>query len=246
MILVPYHEAKTYIKEADVLLFRGEGLISWLIKRYGSGVHSHAAIAHWDGDNLECIEFREFEGGRSVSLQRQVESHPDNIDVFRCVSNIEYNNYSSDQSPSRPTFSRGGFRKTSINHRFSEDVAKEVTDIMNGLTGLPYGWKNFMKLAKHYLPFCRLAEQNIKDEEPTIIIRGNMDDQENIDRINMQFEIDQLKERVLCLEDTNTLRDQQLHVLKKFIDSYLLMNININGGEHGGKIGVLKIPKAKK
>jgi len=156
MILVPYHEAKTYIKEADVLLFRGEGLISWLIKRYGSGVHSHAAIAHWDGDNLECIEFREFEGGRSVSLQRQVESHPDNIDVFRCASNIEYNQFSAHEN-----------QDDSITHEFSEDVAKEVADIMNGLTGLPYGWKNFMKLAKHYLPFCRLAEQNIKDEDPT-------------------------------------------------------------------------------
>jgi hypothetical protein len=73
-----------------------------------------------------------------------------------------------------------------------------------------------------------------------------MDEQETLDQINIEFEIDQLKERVLCLEDTNTLRDQQLHVLKKFIDSYLLMNININGGDHGGKIGVLKIPEAKK
>ena len=71
MILVPYHEAKPYIEEADVLLFRGKGLSSWLIKRYGSGVHSHAGMAHWDGDNLECEEFREFKGGRAVSLKSQ-------------------------------------------------------------------------------------------------------------------------------------------------------------------------------
>ena len=119
MIIVPYHEAKQYIKEADVLLFRGEGLISWLIKRYGSGVHSHAGMAHWDGDNLECVEFREFKGARSVSLKSQVEPHPNNIDT------------------------------------------------MLDLTGLPYGWKNFWKLGKHYLPFCRLAEQNVKDDDPT-------------------------------------------------------------------------------
>ena len=50
---------------------------------------------------------------------------------------------------------------------FSESVAHSVSDVMLDLTGLPYGWKNFMKLAKHYLPFCRLAKQNIKDEEPT-------------------------------------------------------------------------------
>ena len=94
MILVPYHEAKTYIKEADVLLFRGEGLISWLIKRYGSGVHSHAAMAHWDGRNLECVEFREFKGARSVSLKSQVETHPDNIDVFRPAHILHHNKFS--------------------------------------------------------------------------------------------------------------------------------------------------------
>ena len=87
MILVPYHEAKQSIKEADVLLYRGKGLVSWLIKRYGGGMHSHAAMAHWDGEHLECLEFREFKGGRSVSLKSQVATHPDNIDVFR-VANL--------------------------------------------------------------------------------------------------------------------------------------------------------------
>jgi hypothetical protein len=36
MLLIPYSEALSQIKEADVLLFRGKGFISWLIKRYGS------------------------------------------------------------------------------------------------------------------------------------------------------------------------------------------------------------------
>ena len=81
MLLVPYREAMSQIQEADVLLFRGEGLISWLIKRYGSGVHSHAAMAHWDDDDLQCVEFREFKGGRAVSMKSQVATHPNNIDV---------------------------------------------------------------------------------------------------------------------------------------------------------------------
>ena len=38
---------------------------------------------------------------------------------------------------------------------------------MMDLTGLPYGWKNFWKLAKHYAPFFRLSEQNVKDTAPT-------------------------------------------------------------------------------
>jgi len=146
MILIPYHEAKNRIQEADVLLFRGKGLISWLIKRYGGGVHSHAAMTHWDGDNLECLEFREFKGGRSVSLKSQIETHPDNIDVFRVANLIEY----------------GGER-----HELTENVAGNITDVMMKNTGLPYGWKNFLKLGKHYVPFFRLAEQNMKDDDPS-------------------------------------------------------------------------------
>jgi hypothetical protein len=134
------------IQEADVLLFRGEGLISWLIKRYGSGVHSHAAIAHWDDDDLQCIEFREFKGGRAVSMKSQVETHPNNIDVFRAASYIEFGDK---------------------DYRLTKDMADEITGVMKNITGLPYGWKNFWKLGKHYLPFCRLAEQNIKDDDPT-------------------------------------------------------------------------------
>ena len=45
----------------------------------------------------------------------------------------------------------------------------KITTIMLKLTGLPYGWKNIWKLFKHYLPFCRLAPQNIKDNNATKI-----------------------------------------------------------------------------
>ena len=160
MILVPYHEAEQYIKEGDVLLFRGRGLSSWLIKRYGSGVHSHAAMAHWDNDNLECIEFREFKGGRAVSLKSQVETHPDNIDIFRPARQIHSMNFSG-----WPENMEAYDREEQIDI-FNEDTAKEVTDVMLQLTGLPYGWKNIWKFAKHYLPFARLAKQNIKDDDP--------------------------------------------------------------------------------
>jgi hypothetical protein len=146
MILVPYHEAKQYIQEADVLLFRGKGLMSWLIKRYGSGVHSHAAMTHWDDDTLQCVEFREFKGGRAVSLKSQIETHPDNVDVFRAANLIEYKDE---------------------HYELTDEVRDKISDVMLQNTGLPYGWKNFWKLAKHYAPFSRLAKQNIKDDDPT-------------------------------------------------------------------------------
>ena len=164
--LVPYHEAINHVQEADVLLFRGRGLISWLIKRYGSGVHSHAAMAHWDGDNIECVEFREFRGGRSVSLKTQVATHPDNIDVFRPLNLISSNQFSSWPQNIENRSVKVEYENKQLEYKFDAGVAKNVTDTMLKLTGLPYGWKNFVKLGKHYLPFCRLAPQNIKDDEP--------------------------------------------------------------------------------
>ena len=144
--LVPYHEAINYVQEADVLMFRGWGLISWLIKRYGSGVHSHAAMAHWDGDNIECVEFREFRGGRSVSLKTQVDTHPDNIDVFRPSNLISYNQFSSWPENNENRSVKVEYENKQLEYKFDAGVAKNVTDTMLKLTGLPFGWKNFVKL----------------------------------------------------------------------------------------------------
>ena len=148
MNIIPYSEALPLIQEADILLFRGNGILSWLIKRYGSGIHSHVGIAHWDNGNLQCVEFREFKGGRSVSLKTQVDNSPFGIDVFRAAKRVDYQNESY----------------------VLDDIKKsKITTTMLKLTGLPYGWKNIWKLFKHYLPFCRLASQNIKDNNATKI-----------------------------------------------------------------------------
>ena len=148
MNIIPYSEALPLIQEADILLFRGKGIISWLIKRYGSGVHSHVGIAHWDNGNLQCVEFREFKGGRSVSLKTQVDNNPFGIDVFRAAKRIDYEHDS---------------------HILSDSVKSNITTTMLKFTGLPYGWKNIWKLAKHYVPFFRLEPQNIKDNNATKI-----------------------------------------------------------------------------
>jgi hypothetical protein len=158
-ILVPFSKALTHLKEADVLLFRGTGAISWAIKRYSSGVHSHVGMVHRDGEHVQCVEFREFKGGRSVSLKTQVESHPDTIDVFRVVDHLSYDSFAMSEITGDVT--------GKISRTFEEGTAQKVTDIMMNLTGLPYGWKNFWKLAKHYAPFFRLSEQNVKDTAPT-------------------------------------------------------------------------------
>ena len=96
-VLVPFSKAISHLKEADILLFRGTGAISWAIKRYSGGIHSHAGMIHRDGEHIQCVEFREFKGGRSVSLKTQVESHPDTIDVFRVVDSLRYDSFATSE-----------------------------------------------------------------------------------------------------------------------------------------------------
>ena len=50
------------IRDGDLLLFRRRGLISIA----GRGEHEHAAKAAWWGNDLFCLEVREWFGGRAV------------------------------------------------------------------------------------------------------------------------------------------------------------------------------------
>ena len=71
------------IRPADLLLFRGHGLVSKLIKWAGRTEHSHAAKVDRFDSQLFVAEVREFIGGRLVTLASQVEKHPGCIDVFQ-------------------------------------------------------------------------------------------------------------------------------------------------------------------
>lgn len=76
--IVPLKDAKAEIRDGDLLLFRGTGLIAVA----GRGPYTHAAMAAWWGDDLFCLEVRELKGGRAVMLSREVERVPGRIDVF--------------------------------------------------------------------------------------------------------------------------------------------------------------------
>jgi len=150
---IKYDQAKELIKEGDILLFRGSGTIGFLIKRYTGGVHSHVALAHKDGDVLECVEFREFMGGRSVSLKSQVDSSPLNIDVFRPVKSISYEEMDAE-----------GNTKL-IEKNYTEETASAMTEDIIRWTGQPYGWSNIWKMFLRFIPGARLFQQNINDDE---------------------------------------------------------------------------------
>lgn len=150
---IKYDQAKELIQEGDILLFRGSGVIGFLIKRYTGGVHSHVALAHKDGDVLECVEFREFMGGRSVSLKSQVDNSPLNIDVFRPVKSISYEEMDAE-----------GNTKL-IEKNYTEETASAMTEDIIRWTGQPYGWSNIWKMFLRFIPGARLFQQNINDDE---------------------------------------------------------------------------------
>lgn len=78
-----FSEAAPLIQDSDKLLFRSSGIIAKTIRVFTQGEHSHAATASWSKDILECVEVREFTGGRITPLALQVEKFPGQIDVFR-------------------------------------------------------------------------------------------------------------------------------------------------------------------
>lgn len=88
MSLVSLESVANEILDADLLLFRGRGLISYA----GRGVHSHAAKAIWWGDTLFCVEMR-WSGGRAVTLASQVQRHSGRIDVRRANSGDRWPEY---------------------------------------------------------------------------------------------------------------------------------------------------------
>lgn len=154
MSFVPYEEVKDLIKEGDILLFRGTGLIGFFIKRYTNGDHSHVAMAHLDGDTWECVEFREFMGGRSVSLRSQVAAYPTMIDVFRPLDSVSYQVL-------------GKCNEIEIvKKQYSKEVAANTVKNIIRWTGQPYGWVNIFAMIARFVPFIRLfTKQNTDDDE---------------------------------------------------------------------------------
>jgi hypothetical protein len=122
---VPLADARSLVRDGDLLLFRRRGLISIA----GRGRHSHAAKAAWWGDDLFCLEVREWHGGRAVTLQSQVRRRPGRIDLFRA----------------------------NPNNRWPEYDRTRATILMRRLAGCDYGYAAVLAAAMLHLPFVRMA-----------------------------------------------------------------------------------------
>lgn len=165
-IKIPYICARQYIKEGDVLLFRSTSLLGSIIAATGNGKYSHVGLASWVFDrfgnklHLECVEFREFKGGRAINLSTYINDGNTIIDVYR---------------PAAYMYSCNWDNKT--NHLIennSKFEGRKITTCLRNMTGLPYGWARIWYLAKFYLPFIRyifrfLSKEHLDDDLKDVI-----------------------------------------------------------------------------
>jgi hypothetical protein len=122
---VPLAKAEAQILDGDLLLFRRRGLVAIA----GRGEHSHAAKAAWWGDDLFCLEIREWHGGRAVTLASQVRRRPGQIDVYRA-------------NPA---------------NRWPEYDRARASAMMRRLAGCEYGYAGVAAAAMLHLPFVRMV-----------------------------------------------------------------------------------------
>lgn len=159
MININFDKAKLLIEEGDILLFRGTGWASYFIRKAVHGKYSHVGICSFTNGNkeksiLECVEFREGSflasffnknaggGGRAVNLKIQVENNPGLIDVYRPVP--YFASWEFDAAKNMCNLSRRKYN------------GKLVTRTMRQMTGLPYGWKRIIWMAKRNLSLVSL------------------------------------------------------------------------------------------
>lgn len=138
-------DAKSDILDADLLLFRGKGLISRMIRSYGRGRYSHVAKASWIKGELFCVEVRELKGGRIVTLESQVKKFPAQIDVYRTnVLRLP----ETEQSEGVAWYNR-----------------KKSDEMMLAFAGVEYGYWAILSTYLLHAPFIKfVAEANVDDE----------------------------------------------------------------------------------
>lgn len=122
--LVAFSQAACEVRDGDLLLFRRVAVVA----RAGRGVHSHAAMAAWWGEELFLLEVSPWYGGRAVRLVNVVRSHPGRIDLFTADADGLYSQFD------RP----GAVRA------------------MQSLMGKPYGWAALGRLVVRRFPLVRL------------------------------------------------------------------------------------------
>lgn len=157
-IYLSYKDAASLIQEGDILLFRGTGFISNLIKMAGEGEYSHVAIASRHNGHWEAVEFREWYGGRTISLENYI------AECAKCKTEIDV--YRPNDTFTSIRFD--GVTREFITHKLKFN-GKEITNCMRHLTGFPYSYKRIWLILKIKLFKWRILmdSEKITNEIPT-------------------------------------------------------------------------------
>ena len=85
---INYNNYRQQMRNGDVLLFRGVGLVSWLIQKRTSSPYSHAGIVAWWHDRLMVLE-AVGDGVRAMPLSRNISTYSGGVDYYRSNRNID-------------------------------------------------------------------------------------------------------------------------------------------------------------
>lgn len=124
------------LKEADILLFKAPPFpkLGWWVSKYTNSLYSHVGLVHFINNIPYCIEFKEFKGCRIYPLVDYIKEECEQIDVFRTVKYMTYEDHS---------------------YSFNYKVAKCITQDAKNFIGKKYGWNLIFMLIRVYIPIVR-------------------------------------------------------------------------------------------
>lgn len=139
---VSINDAFALVTEGDLFLFRGKQIewfwfipiptASFFIAKFCRSDFTHVGMASWSGSVLECLEFKEFRGGRGCSFRNIHRRYRGRIDVYRVRTPVK--NYGSDGMGTSITYDSRG-----------------ATTFLRSITGNPYRLRNIVKIVRYYL-----------------------------------------------------------------------------------------------
>jgi len=148
-LYMPYDQAREYILDGDVLLFRGRmAVIARMIRVYTNSQYAHVGMAGWSNGGAEdpLSDLMVYEmlpgGGRGVKLSSRVRDLPGDIDVYRVAD--YHTNY---------TWNESGKLLAGETHVL--DRRKAVSLMRDFCEPGNYGMKHLFWMAFSHLPVIR-------------------------------------------------------------------------------------------
>lgn len=145
-IFLRFPEATKHLQNGDVLLFRGQWVVSKMIAGVTASPYSHVGLVkRTDDENggvyLQLIEFYGMSGGRIVDLERTVSVDSGQIDVYRFSDVFTECTYDINDHTV----------KTELRDFDGDRVVRN----MEKLTGLNYSWRTILCIYAWKVPVLR-------------------------------------------------------------------------------------------